>query len=136
MMAQRRSLWPALLLLVVTGAAVAIYGAADPARRAHGPPARLAPPREPRPAQGFAARRHHEVRPCLGGRGVCVTRHGLCQAPIARAGDPCSCPHLLRGSVPGHVELGGAPARLRSSDWPTAEPPEDELYDWKGLVGP
>ena len=47
MMAQRRSLWPALLLLVVTGAAVAIYGAADPARRAHGPPARLAPTRAP-----------------------------------------------------------------------------------------
>lgn len=135
MMAQRRSLWPALLL--VAGAAAAIYGVADPARRAHGPPARSAPHASPVPPKALQPGGTMRYGPALAGGGVCVTRHGLCQAPIARAGDPCSCPHLLRGSVPGHVErLGGAPARLRSSDWPTAEPPEDELYDWKGLVGP
>jgi hypothetical protein len=139
MMAQRRSHRPALLLLVATAAAAAaLYGAADLAHRAHGPPARSvhhASPALPKALEPGATMRYG---PSMAGRGVCVTRHGLCQAPIARAGDPCSCPHPLRGSVPGHLERLGAaaPARSRSSDWPAEEPAEDEIHGWDRLVGP
>jgi len=41
------------------------------------------------------------------GPSVCVTRHVLCGTRPGRAGDPCSCPHLLRGMVPGHIERLG-----------------------------
>lgn len=67
---------------------------------------------------------------------VCVTIEGLCGAPSAPAGDPCRCPHPLRGMVPGHVEiLGGEPHRPRSRHWANTAP-ADEIYDWTGLVGP
>jgi hypothetical protein len=67
---------------------------------------------------------------------VCVTAEGLCGAPFVPAGDPCRCPHPLRGMVPGHVELlGHEPRRPRSSHWARTAP-ADELYDWDGLVGP
>jgi hypothetical protein len=137
-MAQRRSLRSALLLLAATGAAAAtIYGASGPARQAHGPPARPAPHASPAPPKALEPGGTMRYGPAMAARSVCVTRHGLCPGPIARAGDPCSCPHLLRGSVPGHVErVGAAPARPRSSNWPAAAPAEDELYDWEGLVGP
>ena len=137
MMAQRRSLRPALLLLAATGAAAALYGVADLARQAHGPSTRSTPHASPAPPKALQPGGTMRYGPALTGGAVCVTRHGLCQAPIARAGDPCSCPHPRRGSGPGHVERPGAtPARPRSSDWPAEEPAEDELHDWERLVGP
>lgn len=41
---------------------------------------------------------------------ACVTRVTLCVVGPARAGSPCSCPHPLRGFVPGRVEMIGGPA--------------------------
>ena len=118
-MARRRSHWPALLIL--SAIAAAIYGATsigwrDPSLPPTSPAAVGSPP-----------------APLAS---VCVTRDGLCEAPAARAGDPCSCPHPLRGMARGHIErVGAAPALPRSSDWAEPEPAE-ELYDWEGLVGP
>jgi hypothetical protein len=68
--------------------------------------------------------------------GVCVTRAGLCQTRPAPAGYPCSCPNLLRGLVPGHVELlGDAPALPGSSDW-SARDPDDDVERGLALPGP
>ena len=59
---------------------------------------------------------------------VCVTRRGMCPIGLVRAGDPCSCPNSLRGSVSGHVEsVGGPLARAHSRDWPSEEA-EDPLF--------
>ena len=53
---------------------------------------------------------------------VCVTRRGLCPIGLVRAGDPCSCPDPLRGSISGHVEpVGGPLVRGHSRDWPSEE---------------
>jgi hypothetical protein len=113
-MAQPRSPWPALLLLGVIAAL--IFGATSLGWQGR------------TPAVGSTA--------AVGRPGVCVTRQGLCQAPPARAGDPCSCPHLLRGMVPGHVELlGDTPTLPGSRDWSGREPP-DEASDRSGLAGP
>ena len=62
---------------------------------------------------------------------VCMTRYGMCPVGPVPAGGPCGCPHPLRGSVPGHVELlGGTPARAGARDWPSreAEEAEDPLF--------
>ena len=59
---------------------------------------------------------------------ACVTRRGLCPIGLVRAGDPCSCPDPLHGSVSGHVEPFGGPfVRARSRDWP-GEEAEDPLF--------
>ena len=59
---------------------------------------------------------------------ACVTRRGLCPIGLVRAGDPCSCPDPLHGSVSGHVEpVGGPPTRTQPRDWPS-EDPLDTLY--------
>ena len=54
---------------------------------------------------------------------ACVTRRGLCPIGLVRAGDPCSCPDPLHGSVSGHVErVGGPSARAtHTRDWPGEE---------------
>ena len=53
---------------------------------------------------------------------ACVTRRGLCPIGLVRAGDPCSCPDPLHGSVSGHVEpVGGPLVRGHSRDWPSEE---------------
>ena len=58
---------------------------------------------------------------------ACVTRRGLCPIGLVRAGDPCSCPDPLHGSVSGHVEpVGGPLVRGHSRDWPSEEA-EDPL---------
>ena len=53
---------------------------------------------------------------------VCVTRRSLCPIGLVRAGDPCSCPDPLHGSVSGHVEpVGGPLAYPYSRNWPSEE---------------
>ena len=54
---------------------------------------------------------------------ACVTRRGLCPIGLVRAGDPCSCPDPLHGSVSGHVaRVGGPSARAtHTRDWPGEE---------------
>jgi hypothetical protein len=60
---------------------------------------------------------------------VCVTRQGLCLVGLVRAGDPCSCPDPLHGSVSGHVEpVGGPLAYPHSRNWPSEEEAEDFLF--------
>jgi hypothetical protein len=53
---------------------------------------------------------------------------------VARTGDPCSCPDLLRGAVPGHIErLSVGAVRQRRA------PPDDPESDddrWGRLTGP
>jgi hypothetical protein len=67
---------------------------------------------------------------------VCVTPQGLCPSLPARSGDPCSCPHQLRGMVPGHAErAAGAPAMPRSRDWMTPLDPEG-ANRWEAPAGP
>lgn len=67
---------------------------------------------------------------------VCVTRAGFCPVTLARTGDPCGCPHPLRGVVAGHIErVDGTPMLPHSSDWPERHP-TDQLYDRNGLVAP
>src|SRR5690349_7112050 len=41
---------------------------------------------------------------------LCVTPDLICPTATARAGDPCSCPHPLRGPVRRRVALVDAPA--------------------------
>jgi hypothetical protein len=72
---------------------------------------------------------------------ACVTPRGVCPiAAGARAGDPCGCPHPLRGSVPGHVERvggAGAPALAGGRDWPgEGQGPADPLAPLGPLRGP
>lgn len=64
---------------------------------------------------------------------ICVTRHGFCPVGAAPAGEPCGCPHPLRGSVPGHVQPlgGGASPGALGRDWP-----EDEAEDPLAPLGP
>jgi hypothetical protein len=113
-MARPRSPWPAILLL--SGIAAAIYAATSIGWQ----------DRPPAPQQAEPALRVS----------VCVTSYSLCSWPPARTGDPCVCPHPLRGLVPGHVELeGGEPAIPSSRDWSERENTR-ELYDWEGFVGP
>lgn len=117
MMAQPRSPWPALLFLGAIAAA--IFAATSLGWRGH--------------LQTMGDRRV----PTAGGPSICVTPQGLCQTQASRAGDPCSCPHLLRGMVPGHIERLGAPPVLpRSNDWGRNAEPAEPIYDWDGLVAP
>ncbi len=67
---------------------------------------------------------------------VCVTRYGFCPVAAARAGDPCGCPHALRGSVPGLVErIGGKLSTGSVDDWP-ADDADDPLSPLGTLHGP
>lgn len=104
-MAQRQSPWLAMLLLAAVAAV--IYGATSFGWRPSAP----------------------SVVGTDSGPSVCVTRYVLCGTLPGRAGDPCSCPHLLRGTVPGHIErLGNEPALPNSNDWdqsPAAHAPDD-----------
>lgn len=88
MMARRRSFLPGLLVLSV-GFAI-VYGATSPSWH-------VLPTRE-----AEAERRSRLVarQPRL-----CVTADGVCRAAALPVGDPCTCPDLLRGWVPGRVEL-------------------------------
>lgn len=98
-MAQRQWPWPTLLLLGAVAAA--IYGATSFGWRQPALP----------PATG------------TGKPSVCVTRYVLCATRPGRAGDPCSCPHLLRGMVSGHIErVGELPALPGSKDWDDSSP--------------
>ena len=64
---------------------------------------------------------------------VCVTRRSLCPIGLVRAGDPCSCPDPLHGSVSGHVEpVGGPLAYPHSRNWPS----EEEEESGRALFGP
>ena len=115
-MAQSRSPWPMLLFL--SAIAAVVFGATSLDRRDH-----------PRAVSS-------ERLPVAEVTSICVTRQGLCQAPASRAGDPCSCPNLLRGMVPGHIErLGAPPVRSQSDDWASPEA-DDPIYDWEVLVAP
>ena len=70
---------------------------------------------------------------------VCVTRHGMCPVGPVPNGGPCGCPHPLRGSMPGHVELlGGTSVGADPRDWPSreTEEAEDPLAGLGPLVGP
>jgi hypothetical protein len=124
MLARRQSIWPALLFMAAIAALVLIATSIDLDRAL---PSRGT---SPQPAEGTAA---------LAGKieaRVCVTRHGICAGPVARVGDPCSCPNLLHGPVPGHVEiLGAAPSRPGSTNWEDRGSPESS-YDWDPLAGP
>jgi hypothetical protein len=123
MLAQRRSIWPTLLLLAALAALILAVTSAD--LRSPLSLYRAAP----QPAQGMAVlERKLEAR-------VCVTRQGFCAAPTARIGDPCSCPHLLRGMVPGHIErVGGTPVRPLA-DW-ESRGDRDGGYDAELPAGP
>jgi hypothetical protein len=67
---------------------------------------------------------------------VCVTPKGFCPVGVVRTGDPCSCPDLLDGYVPGHVEFTeGPPVRPDARDWPMRNP-ADPLEGLGPLVGP
>jgi hypothetical protein len=112
MMAQRRSILPALLLLA--GAGGIVWGVTSIGWQA-------------RPTPSATRAVPTSVQP-----GICVTEHGLCGATSARTGDPCSCPHALRGFVPGYVERLGVdagPARRTSSET------EDDRDVWQKLEG-
>jgi hypothetical protein len=122
-MAQPRSIWPALLLLGAI--AVLVYAATSPGWRGGVTSWQAAVP----PATRDQAVLRAPAR-------VCVTRFTLCPTAPARAGDPCSCPHPLRGLVPGHVEtVGTAPRRPGGRHWPDRQDPRD-VYDWDALVAP
>jgi hypothetical protein len=67
---------------------------------------------------------------------VCVTRQTLCLASAARrTGDPCGCPHPLRGNVPGYVErVGGTPERpFGASRW-RDQRQSDPLDGWEDAL--
>jgi hypothetical protein len=118
-MARPRSPWPAILLLGAIAAA--IYGATSIGWHTRPSPAGSRNPEQAEPVSRVS---------------ICVTNYSLCSWPPARVGDPCVCPHPLRGLVPGHVELeGGEPAIPGSRDWSERENTR-ELYDWESLVGP
>jgi len=113
MMAQRRSLLPALLLLA--GAGGLVWGFTSIGWQAR-----------PLPSATRAAA-PTSIQP-----GICVTEHGLCGAAPARTGDPCSCPHPLRGFVPGYVERLGVdagPAHRMGRET------EDDRDPWEKLEG-
>jgi hypothetical protein len=58
---------------------------------------------------------------------VCVTRQALCLAGGGqRSGDPCSCPHPLRGSMPGYVDQAGGTSERppQARGWPEADGPD------------
>ena len=117
MLARRRSPWATLLFLGAL--ATAILATTSLGWRDH---SRATSGRQPAPTVGA---------------GVCVTPQGLCQAPASRAGDPCSCPHLLRGMVPGHIErLGTSPVLPHSNDWARNGERTQSIYDWDNLVAP
>ena len=60
---------------------------------------------------------------------VCVTRRSLCPIGLVRAGDPCSCPDPLHGSISGHVEpVGGPLAYPGSRNWPSAEEESESAF--------
>ena len=48
---------------------------------------------------------------------MCVTRYGYCPIGPLRAGDPCGCPHTLRGSVPGKVRVLDSAAATDGRPW-------------------
>jgi hypothetical protein len=113
MMAQRRSIVPALLALAT--AAGVVWGAASIGWQARPSPSATRP--TPTSAQP----------------GICVTEHGLCGAAAStRTGDPCSCPHPLRGFVPGYVErlnVDAGPAHRMGRET------EDDRDPWEKLEG-
>lgn len=114
MMPRRRSFLPGMLVLSV-GFAI-VYGATSPSWHTLPTP------------QAETERRSRLVarQPRL-----CVTADGVCRAAALPIGDPCTCPDLLRGLVPGRVELpdtselhpgaGVGPNRTLSQD----------PYDWR-----
>ena len=61
-----------------------------------------------------------------------------CCAPRrpGRAGDPCSCPHLLRGMVPGHIERVGESPALPRLERLGRSSPADSHNDLDLLRGP
>lgn len=124
MVLRRRRPWAVALLAAL--AATAIVGAWHGIGW-HAPPRAVAPPVRlgAEPAAG----------PPVATAKVCVTRHGLCPAAAVRAGDPCGCPHPLRGTVLGHVErVGGRPVRPGGGDW--SRPEDDPSYDRDVPVAP
>ena len=124
MLAQTRTFLSTVLVLAA--AAAAIYAATGFGWRSWSPAHRT-----PATVAGPAL-----IEPAAAPYSVCVTPQGLCPSLPARSGDPCSCPHLLRGMVPGHVERAvGAPALPRSRDW-AAPPDPDGANRWEALVGP
>ena len=103
MMAQPRASWLTLLLLAALAAG--IWAATGLGWRSWSPSHR-AVVAEPAPAAGRQA------------HSVCVTPVAICPSLPARSGDPCSCPNLLRGMVPGHIEPAtGPPVLPQSQDW-------------------
>ncbi|MEK0083152.1 hypothetical protein [Benzoatithermus flavus] len=124
MLAQRRSIWPALLLIGAVAVLILVATSIDLRRIGSFQDS------PPQPAEGTAAlERKIEAR-------VCVTRYGICSGPVARVGDPCTCPHVLRGLVPGHIEiLGASSTHPASRDWGEEDRTQD-LYDWHSVVPP
>jgi hypothetical protein len=105
--------WPRWMLLAAAMAITATF-LALPAVRLETRPHQQ---RGPRPAMTAAAALL--LTPSTAARG-CVTPRGMCAIGRVRAGDPCSCPDSLHGSMPGHVELVGGPlAHGHSRDWPS-----------------
>lgn len=112
MMAQPRASWLTPLLLAALAAA--IWAATGLGWRSWAPSHRAAVP-GPVPAAAPLA------------RSVCVTPVAICPSLPARSGDPCTCPNLLRGLVPGHVEpAAGPPVLPLSEDW---APPSHDRFD-------
>jgi hypothetical protein len=124
MLLARRSPWMPLAAAVTVAAAFLALLAARPGDRA----SRALPPA---PAAALPV--------SLTLPRVCMTRYGMCPVGPVQNGRPCGCPHPLRGSVPGHVELlGGTSVRAGSRDWPSreTEEAEDPLADLDPPLGP
>jgi len=121
MMAQPRASWLTPLLLAAM--ATAIWAATGLGWRSWSPPHRAV---MADPALVVGPQAHS----------VCVTPVAICASLPARSGDPCSCPNLLRGMVPGHVEPAlGPPVLPRSQDW-AAPPGYDSSDRSPGLAAP
>jgi hypothetical protein len=58
---------------------------------------------------------------------VCMTRYGMCPIGPVPTGDPCDCPHPLRGSVPGRAALlGDTAVGIDARYWPSGKTEEAE----------
>lgn len=122
MMAHRRAILPTLMFLSL--AVALVYAAANTGWRPHRTPMAGRATIEP-PAAAAVRASNIKLR-------MCVSPAGLCAAPPLRLGDPCSCPDLLRGLVPGRIELLDQPRGHRRD---AARPPVD-LFDWRAGAGP
>ena len=123
MMAHRRAIISALLFLSL---AVALaYAATTTGWRSHRVPVAGRATIQPATPVGAGAQ-GQPVR-------MCVSLAGLCAAPPLRLGDPCSCPHPIRGMMPGRIERLDQPKRPPVPE--TTQTPVD-LFDWHGGVGP